>query len=825
MKLLSAPAPELSPVTIAGASQRWRWSRHAEIAAITALLLLSAVLRLAELNQIQYRYDDDALYNIVMRMVRTGQAPLAGLSSTIGLANGPFQAYLLAPFGWIGAPPLMTAGVAFLNILAVAIVYGFTRDFFGRGTALLALLFVGLNPWAVVLSRRLLGNEMVAPFAALSLWMLARWLFRRDERAILVAGAALAVVCQVYVIGLECLATAAVALLLAGRRLWRWNVAAAIALFATLMAPYIWTQAIPHLDTLFYIYGKPGNAAGFDFSAAHFALDLASNEGYQAFAAQGGAHLDATSGLPGALGLAARGLYLIGLATGLWVVFRGGGRWREQSRGIHLLMLTGALVPVVVLFRPTVLVRLLYLVTTFPMPYVYSALAVQRLWCRSAPFGWQLRVLARTVLAAIVGSSALVQLALAAVFLSVIGQYWTRSDYGIPWAMNDRLGQEALQLQRQHGAARILVLDDANDFNQVEWVMAEHGMPVGEFDDTRLLVLPGQPTVYLAPGAGPAQQELLTSYRRYLLREDRLPGDGTMVRFYLLPPIAATAPLPAGATPLNWLATGFAGVQLRLDGVTLPRRLQPGQSVDVTTFTTVLSDPPSGAPDFSIFVHLLSADGRVVAGRDDTIWPTHFWRKGDRVKQTLRLSVPAGAAPGVLRLSLGLYAATGVQPVTIRAMALADNQGRSLGASGTFPAALIPPPLPAPPEKSLPVQFAQGINLDGFDTHQDGSRLTVTPHWSAQGTASVDYTAFVHLLDPAGHVVAQSDGQPVGGTMPTTFWQPGDRIADAHTITLPSGLHAGAFRLEFGLYDLHTLQRLPVVSGQPEAAIILAATR
>jgi len=159
-------------------------SRPLDTGLALLLLLLGTFLRAARLNDVQYRYDDDALWKIVTQMVRSGRPALRGLTSTIALPNGPFQAYLLVPFGWVGGrAPLMTVGVIFLNVLALAIVYAFARDFFGRRVALLALLLATVSPWQTILSRRMLGNDLVAPFAAFSLWMLCRWLFRRDGSA------------------------------------------------------------------------------------------------------------------------------------------------------------------------------------------------------------------------------------------------------------------------------------------------------------------------------------------------------------------------------------------------------------------------------------------------------------------------------------------------------------------------------------------------------------------------------------------------------------------------------------------------------------------
>ena len=818
MTLLDAAPPAPAPVVAPPLPTARRRGRPGELAAVVALLLLATALRVARLSLVQYKYDDDALFTIVTRMARTGHVPTAGLTSSIGLANGPFQAYLLAPFGWVGAdPPLMTTGVALLNILGVAVVYAFARDFFGRRAALFALLLAAANPWAVVLSRRLLGNDMLFPFAALALWMLARWLFRRDGRAAVIAGAALAIAGQFYVLGLECLAPALAAAVLAGRRLCSRAALLGLLTFAALMAPYLLTQALPHAGTLLEVRGQRAGLGAFDTVALRLALTLAGNEGYQAFATQAGGRLDATGGLPAAFGLVARTLYLGGLGLGLWTLLRGPGRLRQERRGLHLLLLSAAAVPVLLLLRPPVAVDALYLVATLPLPSLYSGLALDRLWAAAGRLSRRWQPAGRGAVAAIAAGTLGMNLVLAGVFFSVIGQYWPRSDYGIPWQLNDQAGRESVQLQRQLGAERILVLDDASDFNQVEWVLAERGAPVGELDDRFMFLLPGRPTLILAPGDQPAQRELLADYHQYLVREQRWPGEGIMLRWYLLPPAIAAAPPAAGTLPLDWTAGGL----LRLEGVAIPRRLVRGASVSVRLSLRVLRRPDAATPDFSVFAHLVGPDGAAVSGADQPAFRTRSWLPGDRIVQTLTLPPPSGAN-GLLSLALGVYA-TDLHGTTVRPLPLLDAAGHSLGASGTVAATVLPPPAPAAPDHPLAVQFAAGIALDGYDLAQAGDVLTVTPHWAADAAVGQDYTAFVHVLDGAGKLAAQDDAPPLAGRFPTAWWQPGDRIADPHRIALPAGLAAGDYRLEFGLYDPRTLQRLAVVHGQPQAAMRLPA--
>ena len=90
------------------------------------------------------------------------------------------------------------------------------------------------------------------------------------------------------------------------------------------------------------------------------------------------------------------------------------------------------------------------------------------------------------------------------------------------------------------------------------------------------------------------------------------------------------------------------------------------------------------------------------------------------------------------------------------------------------------------------------------------NQAEVTLYWLALRETAQNYKAFVHLLGPDGSVIAQHDGDPVGGFTPTTRWRPGQIIADRRFITLPEGLPAGEYGLRAGLYQADPLRNLLV---------------
>jgi hypothetical protein len=104
------------------------------------------------------------------------------------------------------------------------------------------------------------------------------------------------------------------------------------------------------------------------------------------------------------------------------------------------------------------------------------------------------------------------------------------------------------------------------------------------------------------------------------------------------------------------------------------------------------------------------------------------------------------------------------------------------------------------------------VELLGYDlldaTYAPGSLLEVTLHWHALDTPDRDYHTFVHLLDAAGNIVAQDDGRPGGGELPTLGWLPGEYPVDHRVLQVPFDLGDGAYHLGVGLYDPVTGMRL-----------------
>jgi len=139
----------------------------------------------------------------------------------------------------------------------------------------------------------------------------------------------------------------------------------------------------------------------------------------------------------------------------------------------------------------------------------------------------------------------------------------------------------------------------------------------------------------------------------------------------------------------------------------------------------------------------------------------------------------------------------------------------------------------APSELSpLDVELGGEVSLVGCELLDETAKpdqiLRLTLRWSALRRPSEDYVVLVHLLDDVGRLIAQHDGQPVGGSRPTTSWQVGATVDDRHGLLIPPGTPPGEYRLVAGMYLLATGERLPALEAQGETgeeSVFLARIR
>jgi hypothetical protein len=58
--------------------------------------------------------------------------------------------------------------------------------------------------------------------------------------------------------------------------------------------------------------------------------------------------------------------------------------------------------------------------------------------------------------------------------------------------------------------------------------------------------------------------------------------------------------------------------------------------------------------------------------------------------------------------------------------------------------------------------------------------------------------------------LAQQDSQPLDGDYPTSQWRVSETVIDVHNVELPPDLPPGQYRVWVGMYQMETMERLPV---------------
>ncbi|MCU0500332.1 MAG: DUF4832 domain-containing protein, partial [Anaerolineae bacterium] len=107
----------------------------------------------------------------------------------------------------------------------------------------------------------------------------------------------------------------------------------------------------------------------------------------------------------------------------------------------------------------------------------------------------------------------------------------------------------------------------------------------------------------------------------------------------------------------KWQVKAEFGDRLRLAEYALSSlKATGGETLMLRLIWDIMTSTDDG---YTVFIHLLDEQGRVVAQRDVPLMrdghPTGSWREGDRAAIPVGLSVPSHVKPGEYRLILGVY--------------------------------------------------------------------------------------------------------------------------------------------------------------------------
>ncbi|GIV75680.1 MAG: hypothetical protein KatS3mg050_0074 [Litorilinea sp.] len=223
------------------------------------------------------------------------------------------------------------------------------------------------------------------------------------------------------------------------------------------------------------------------------------------------------------------------------------------------------------------------------------------------------------------------------------------------------------------------------------------------------------------------------------------------------------------------------------------------------------------AENLSVVVRLVDQAGNEVARSEGWPYgsPTSTWQSGEVYVDGHKFRLPDEASPGYYRIEVAFYEPDSQELLTPTVAGTDTPRPTflpidylSVGKLPYSPTLMLRPPA----DLGETIRLV-GADVEGPETPAPGTSLKVVLFWKQRSYNQVDYTVFIHLIGPDGQTVAQFDSQPLGGFVPTSLWHDGEIIIDPHVIQIPADAPSGPYHLRLGLYELATLQRLPVRMG------------
>lgn len=104
-------------------------------------------------------------------------------------------------------------------------------------------------------------------------------------------------------------------------------------------------------------------------------------------------------------------------------------------------------------------------------------------------------------------------------------------------------------------------------------------------------------------------------------------------------------------------------------------------------------------------------------------------------------------------------------------------------------------------------QFGNVVELAGYEITVDQVILT----WRVLSEPNEPYRVFVHVVDEADQIIAQSDAVFANWQRPTSSWLTGEILIDTHQIS--STLLQTGHHVKVGVYHAETFARLQLDSG------------
>jgi len=630
--------------------------------------LLAGVLRLSHLDLIEFKADEA---NHLLRGLEVLQLrlPLIGSQASVGIAKPPMMSLLMAiPLLFGRDPRIASAFITLLNVFAVAGCYFVACRYYNQRVAIIAATLFAVNPWAVVLSRKVFTADLLAPFLVLHLYGLHAAIVDGKPWGWLVAVLALGIALSVTFSPLSLVFELLLLVILYRRRVsWR-HLLIGTLLVLLLFAPYLYAQAkhVEEIKVLLHSAAQGGPTIGATTRALEYAICLHSGGNLGALAgASFPLFRPAHIWLRHLNGLAAW-LFVLSLpaivALGLYVRFR---RKDGEQTAKYTITASWLLVSLAVVCLQSVASDMHYLVILYPAGFLAMALAVDWLWKAlgarvAGRLAWVrlLRLVVGGILLGIITWQAYTVFYL----YRFVAHEDTTGGYDVPLRYWQNISSLARREAASAGVRAVWIVTEGTDISYEEIPIILNyllepdieAVFLGQGGNDSLLLPVDTPAVYLF--TRPLSERIERGVVQLGGQEKGsipLPDGHTLARVIAAPAHSRSeiAAQVSQLTPSRALDSG-----LLLLGYQLPDTAQPGDTVSLATYWA-FEDIPAAERDVghNLFNYLLDADGKKVAERDGFGLPERYWREGLVLVQWFDLNLPPEMPAGDHTLITGMY--------------------------------------------------------------------------------------------------------------------------------------------------------------------------
>ncbi len=186
--------------------------------------------------------------------------------------------------------------------------------------------------------------------------------------------------------------------------------------------------------------------------------------------------------------------------------------------------------------------------------------------------------------------------------------------------------------------------------------------------------------------------------------------------------------------------------------------------------------------------------------------PTGAWDPANYYIETMHLKLPIDIPPTTFSLVSGLSSSS-AERLTVPGSRDGLLHLRELTVAPLRPGLLQS----VRPTTRAPADTDDGLHLQGYDLVDESAGHSLRLFWETDETVANDWITYIHMSNAQGDLVAQFDGPPFAGLLPTSQWKPNSLYIDSRELELPSGLAPGDYLLRIGLYSFESGERLPFI--------------